>query len=123
MSSASFYLPRAVIFYEDPDLLREFLDHGMDPGETDEQGMNTLHLTTMYGYLPLVEVLLDHGMDPGTPNANGESAVEMVRSQQQRREEFWNERGMMDTPEGQAAFREYKENSNRLLALLEGVRT
>ena len=123
VSNASFYLPRAVIFYEDPDLLREFLDHGMDPGETDEKGMNTLHLTTMYGYLPLVEVLLDHGMDPGTPNANGESAVEMVRSQQQRREEFWNERGMMDTPEGQAAFREYKENSNRLLALLEGVRT
>ena len=123
VSSSSFYLPRAVIFYEDPDLLRHFLDSGMDPGETDEQGMNALHLTVMYGYLPLVEVLLENGMDPATANANGENAVEMVRSQQQRREEFWNERGMMDTPEGQAAFREYKEESNRLLKLLEGART
>ena len=123
ISSSSFYLPRAVIFFEDPDLLRLFLAHGMDPGETDEQGMNALHLTTMYGYLPLVEVLLEHGMDPATANGNGETAVEMVRSQQQRREELWNERGMMDTPEQQAAFREYKEESNRLLALLEGAQT
>ena len=121
VSSASFYLPRAVIFFEDPDLLRTFLDHGLDPGETDEQGMNALHLTTMYGYLPLVEVLLEHGMDPSTANGNGETALEMVRGQQQRREEFWNKRGMMDTPEGQAAYREYKEESNRLLALLEGA--
>lgn len=30
---------------------------------------------------------------------------------------------MMDTPEGQAAFREYTEESNRLLVLLEGART
>ncbi len=123
VSSASFHLPRAVIFYEDPDLLRTFLDRGMDPGETDEQGMNTLHLTTMYGYLPLVEVLLEHGMDPSTTNGKGETAVEMVLSRQQRREELWNERGMLDTPEQQAAFREYKEESNRLLALLEGART
>ena len=123
VSSASFYLPKAVIFYEDPDLLREFLDHGMDPGETNEQGMNTLHMTTMYGYVPLVEVLLEHGMNPATANGNGETAVEMVRSQQQRREELWNERGMMDTPEGQAAFREYKEESIRLLELLEGAQT
>ena len=123
VSSASFYLPRAVIFYEDPDLLRTFLDRGMDPGETDEQGMNTLHLTTMYGYLPLVEVLLEHGMDPSTTNGNGETAVEMVRNRQQRREELWNERGMLDTPEQQAAFREYQEESNRLLAMLEGART
>ena len=123
VSSASFYLPRAVIFYEDPDLLRTFLDRGMDPGETDEQGMNTLHLTTMYGYLPLVEVLLEHGMDPSTTNGKGETAVEMVRNQQQRREELWNERGMLDTPEQQAAFREYQEESNRLLAMLEGART
>ncbi|MDE0225079.1 MAG: hypothetical protein OXP28_08090, partial [Gammaproteobacteria bacterium] len=123
VSSASFYLPRAVIFYEDPDLLRTFLDRGMDPGETDEQGMNTLHLTTMYGYLPLVEVLLEHGMDPSTTNGKGETAVEMVRNQQQRREELWNERGMLDTSEQQAAFREYQEESNRLLAMLEGART
>ena len=123
VSSASFYLPRAVIFYQDPDLLRTFLDRGMDPGETDEQGMNALHLTTMYGYLPLVEVLLEHGMDPSTTNGKGETAVEMVRNQQQRREELWNERGMLDTPEQQAAFREYQEESDRLLALLEGTQT
>ena len=123
VSSGSFYLPRAVIFYEDPDLLREFLDRGLDPDETDEQGMNTLHLTTMYGYLPLVEVLLEHGMDPATTNGNGETAVEMVRAQQQRREENWNERGMLDTPEQQAAFREYQEESGRVLALLEGAQT
>ena len=123
VSNASFYLPKAVIFYEDPDLLGEFLDRGMDPGETDEQGMNTLHMTTMYGYYPLVEVLLEFGMDPATPNGNGETAIEMVRSQQQRREELWHERGMMDTPEQQAAFREYKEESNRLLELLEGAQT
>ena len=106
VSSASFYLPRAVIFFEDPDLLRTFLDRGLDPGEVDEQGMNALHLTTMYGYLPLVEVLLEHGMDPSMTNGKGETAVEMVRSQQQRREELWNERGMLDTPEQQAAFRD-----------------
>ncbi len=123
VSSASFYLPRAVIFYEDPDLLRTFLDCGMDPGETDERGMNTLHLTTMYGYLPLVEVLLEHGMDPSTTNGEGETAVEMVRNRQQRREETWKERGMLDTPEQQAAFRDYQEESNRLLALLEGAQT
>ena len=123
VSNASFYLPRAVIFYEDPDLLRTFLDRGLDPVETDEQGMNALHLTTMYGYFPLVEVLLEHGMDPSTTNGKGETAVEMVRSQQQRREELWNERGMLDTPEQQAAFREYQEESNRLLALLEGAQT
>ena len=123
VSSGSFYLPRAVIFYEDPDLLQEFLDRGMDPDETDEQGMNTLHLTTMYGYLPLVEVLLEHGMDPATANGNGETALEMVRSQQQRREETWNERGLLDTPEQQAAFREYQEESGRVLALLEGAQT
>ena len=123
VGSASFYLPRAVIFYEDPDLLRTFLDRGMDPGETDEQGMNALHMTTMYGYLPLVEVLLEHGMDPSTVNGKGETALEMVRSQQQRREALWNERGMLDTPEQQAAFREYQEESNRLLALLEGAET
>ena len=123
VSSGSFYLPRAVIFYEDPDLLRTFLDRGMDPAETDEQGMNVLHMTTMYGYYPLVEVLLRHGMDPATTNGDGETAVEMVRSQQQRREELWNERGMLDTPEQQAAFREYQEESSRLLALLEGAQT
>ena len=123
VSSASFRLPRAVIFYEDPDLLGEFLEHGMDPGETDEQGMNTLHLTTMYGYFPLVEVLLEYGMDPATPNGQGETAAEMVRNQQQRREELWSERGMMDTPEQQAMFRDYKEESNRLLELLEAART
>ncbi|MCY3821280.1 MAG: thioredoxin domain-containing protein [Gammaproteobacteria bacterium] len=123
VSSASFYLPRAVIFYEDPDLLRTFLDRGMDPGETDEQGMNTLHLATMYGYLPLVEVLLEHGMDPSTTNGKGETAAEMVRNRQQRREELWKERGMLDTPEQHAAFREYREESNRLLALLEGAQT
>ena len=121
VSSASFYLPRAVIFYEDPELLGEFLEHGMDPGETDEQGMNTLHMSTMYGYYPLVEVLLEYGMDPATPNGQGETTVEMVRKQQQRREELWNERGMADTPEQQAAFREYKEESDRLLELLEGA--
>ncbi|MDE0192143.1 MAG: thioredoxin domain-containing protein [Gammaproteobacteria bacterium] len=123
VSSASFYVPRAVIFYEDPDLLRTFLDHGLDPGETDEQGMNALHMTTMYGYYPLVEALLQFGMDPATPNGNGETAVEMVRNQRERREELWNERGMLDTPEQQAAFREYQEESNRLLALLEGAQT
>ena len=123
VSSASFYLPRAVIFYEDPDLLREFLDRGMDPDETDEQGMNTLHMTTMYGYYPLVEVLLEFGMDPATPNGDGETAVEMVRNQLERREELWNERGMLDTPEQKAAFREYQEESNSLLALLEGAQT
>ena len=123
VSSSSYYLPRAVILYEDPDLLREFLDRGMDPGETDAQGMNALHLTTMYGYYPLVEVLLEHGMDPATANDNGESAVEMVRNQQRRREELWKERGMMDTPEQQAAFREYQAESNRLLELLEGAQT
>ena len=53
-------------------------------------------------------------MDPATANGNGKTAVEMVRSQQQRREELWNERGMMDTPEQQAAFREYKEESNQV---------
>ena len=123
VSSASFYLPRAVIFFEDPDLLRTFLDSGLDPGETDEQGMNALHMTTMYGYYPLVEVLLEFGMDPATRNGNGETAIEMVRNQQQRREELWNERGMLDTPEQQAAFREYQQESNRLLALLESART
>lgn len=123
VSNGSFYLPRAVIFYEDPDLLGEFLDRGMDPSETDEQGMNTLHMTTMYGYYPLVEVLLEFGMDPAAPNGNGETALEMVRNQQQRREELWNERGMMDTPEQQAAFRRYKEESDRLLELLEAART
>ncbi|MCY3838095.1 MAG: thioredoxin domain-containing protein [Gammaproteobacteria bacterium] len=123
VSSASYYLPRAVMFYEDPELLREFLDYGMDPGETDEQGMNALHLATMYGYYPLVEVLLEYGMDPSTANGNGETAVEMVRSQRERRGELWNGRGMLDTPEEQAAFREYKEESNRLLALLEGAQT
>lgn len=123
VSSASFYLPRAVIFYEDAELLREFLEHGMDPGEIDEQGMNTLHLTTMYGYYPLVEVLLEFGMDPAKRNGKGETAIEMVRSQQQRREELWNERGMMDTPEQQAAFRKYKEESVRLLELLVAART
>lgn len=123
VSNASFHLPRAVIFFEDPALLSLFLERGMDPGETDEQGMNTLHLTTMYGYFPLVEVLLEHGMDPATPNGNGENAVEMVRSQQLRREELWAERGMLDTPEQQAAFREYKEESDRLLELLEAAQT
>lgn len=123
VSNGSFYLPKAVIFYEDPDLLGEYLDRGMDPSETDEQGMNTLHMTTMYGYYPLVEVLLKFGMDPATPNGNGETALEMVRSQQQRREELWNERGMMDTPEQQAAFRRYIEESDRLLELLEAART
>lgn len=123
LSSASFYLPRAVIFYEDPELLRTFLDRGLDPGETDERGMNALHMTTMYGYYPLVEALLEYGMDPATANGNGETAVEMVRSQQQRREELWNERGMLETPEQRAAFREYQEESNRLLALLEGAQT
>ena len=123
VSSGSFYLPRAVIFYEDPDLLRTFLDRGMDPGETDEQGMNVLHMTTMYGYYPLVEVLLEHGMDPSITNGNGETAVQMVRSQQQRREELWNEHWKMDTPERQAAFRENKEQSKRLLALLESAQT
>lgn len=123
VSSASFHLPRAVIFYEDPELLGEFLEHGMDPGETDEQGMNTLHMTTMYGYYPLVEALLEFGMDPATRNGNGETAAEMVRSQQQRREELWNERGMMETPEQQAAFRKYREESDRLLELLEAART
>lgn len=123
VSNAPFYLPKAVIFYEDPDLLGEFLDRGMDPSETDEQGMNTLHMTTMYGYLPLVEALLEYGMDPATPNGNGETAVEMVRSQQLRREELWAERGMLDTPEQQAAFSEYKEESDRLLELLEGAQT
>ena len=122
-SSSSRYLPRAVMFYEDPDLLLEFLEFGMDPGETDEQGMNALHFATMYGYYPLVEVLLDFGMDPATPNGKGENAVEMVRSQQQRREELWNERGMLDTPEQQAAFREYKDESDRLLQLLEAARS
>ena len=112
-----------MIFFEDPDLLREFLDRGMDPGETDEQGMNALHMTTMYGYYPLVEALLEFGMNPATPNGNGETAVEMVRSQQQRREELWNERGMLDTPERKAAFREYEDESNRLLALLEGAQS
>ncbi len=123
VSSASFHLPRAVIFYEDPELLGEFLEHGMDPGETDEQGMNTLHMTTMYGYYPLVEVLLEYGMDPATPNGQGETTMEMVRKQQQRREELWNERGMLDTPEQQAMFREYKEESDKLLALLEAAQT
>lgn len=123
VSNASFYLPKAVIFYEDPDLLGEFLDRGMDPSEADEQGMNTLHMTTMYGYYPLVEVLLEFGMDPAKRNGNGETAMEMVRSQQQRREEFWNERGMMDTPEQQAAFRKYKEQSDKLLELLVAART
>ncbi|MCY3624130.1 MAG: thioredoxin domain-containing protein [Gammaproteobacteria bacterium] len=123
ISSSTYYLPRAVMFYEDPELLREFLDYGMDPGETDEQGMNALHLATMYGYYPLVEVLLEFGMDPATANGNGETAVEMVRSQQQRREELWNERGMLDTPEQKAAFREYKDESNRVLALLEDAQT
>ena len=123
VSNASFYLPKAVIFYEDPDLLGEFLDRGMDPSETDEQGMNTLHMTTMYGYYPLVEVLLEFGMDPATRNGNGETAIEMVRGQQLRRKELWAERGMLETPEQQAAFREYKEESDRLLALLEDAQT
>ena len=123
ISSSTYYLPQAVIFYEDPELLREFLDYGMDPRETDEQGMNALHLAAMYGYYPLVEVLLEYGMEPATVNGRGETAVEMVRSEQHRREELRNERGMLDTPEQRAAFREYEEESNKLLALLEGAQT
>ena len=120
---SSVYLPKWVMFYEDADLLGTFLDRGMDPGETDERGMNALHLAAMYGYYPLVELLLEHGMDPAVRNGDGATAAEMVRSQQQRRAELWNGRGMMDTPEQQAALREYNEQSTRLLELLEGTPT
>ena len=117
------YLPRWVMFYEDVDLLRAFLDRGMDPGETDELGRNALHLAAMYGYYPLAELLLEHGMDPAARNGDGATAAEMVRSQQERRAELWNGRGMMDTPEQQAALREYNEQSTRLLELLESTQT
>ena len=120
---SSVYLPKWVMFYQDADLLRTFLERGMDPGETDELGRNALHLAAMYGYYPLAELLLEHGMDPTARNGDGATAAEMVRSQQERRAERWNERGMMDTPEQQAALREYNEQSTRLLELLESTQT
>ena len=86
-------------------------------------GASAVYGSDAVGYYPLVELLLEHGMDPAVRNGDGATAAEMVRSQQQRRAALWNGRGMMDTPEQQAALREYNEQSTRLLELLEGTPT
>lgn len=71
----------------------------------------------------LLSLFLERGMDPAIPNGNGETAVAMVRSQQLRREQPRAERGALETPEQQAACREYNEESDRLPEVLEGART
>ena len=122
-SDLKYYLPRAVLFYEEPGLLGQFLDAEMDPAQTDGQGMNALHLAAMYGYYPLVETLLDYGMNPLQRNGGGDTAAEMIRAQQQRREQAWLERGPADSPETRAAIRELQDNTRRLLELLETRQT
>ncbi|WP_446830280.1 thioredoxin domain-containing protein [Candidatus Foliamicus sp.] len=122
-SDSKYYLPRAVLFFEDPLLLGQFLDSGMDPAQTDGQGMNALHLAAMYGYYPLVETLLNYGMNPEQRNGDGDTAAEMIRARHQRREELWLERGPADSPDIRAAIQELQDNTRRMLELLETRQT
>ena len=79
-----FTLVRGVVLLRDSALLGEFLDRGLDPEQTDQNGWNVLHWAANYGYVDIVALLVDHGMDIDATNQEGETAADMVRAKRDR---------------------------------------
>ena len=83
-TSQRFALGRSVVLLEDPALIAEFLDRGLDPRQTDENGWNMLHWAANYGYADVVSLFVDRGTDLNAANHKGETAADMVRERRDR---------------------------------------
>jgi thioredoxin 1 len=77
-------LGRNVVLLQDPALIAEFLDRGLDPLQSDENGWNMLHWAASYGYADVVRLFADRGMDLDATNHKGETAARIVRDRRDR---------------------------------------
>ena len=115
-------LVRKVVLLRDPALIGEFLDRGLDPGQTDQNGWNALHWASNYGYVDIVALLVDHGMDIDAVNHKGETAADMVRARRDRTaktlEDGVDSYGREVEEETRPFYRESVAKSDEILAIL-----
>ena len=83
-TSQRYALGRMVVLMDDPELIGEFLDRGLDPAQSDENGWNMLHWAANYGYGDVVSMFVERGMDLDAVNHEGKTASDMVREKRDR---------------------------------------
>ncbi|MXZ27392.1 MAG: hypothetical protein F4222_08135 [Gammaproteobacteria bacterium] len=83
-TSQRYALGRSVVLLDDPALIAEFLDRGLDPRQSDENGWNMLHWAANYGYADVVSLFVDRDLDLDATNHKGETAADMVRERRDR---------------------------------------
>ena len=121
-TSQRFTLVRGVVLLRDSTLLGEFLDRGLDPEQTDQNGWNVLHWAANYGYVDIVALLVDHGMDIEATNQEGETAADMVRAKRDRTakalEDGVDAYGREVEEQSREYYRESVAKSEEILAIL-----
>ena len=121
-TSQRFTLVRGVVLLRDSALLGEFLDRGLDPEQTDQNGWNVLHWAANYGYVDIVALLVDHGMDIDATNQEGETAADMVRAKRDRTakalEDGVDAYGREVEEQSREYYRESVAKSEEILAIL-----
>lgn len=122
-TSQRFALGRNVVLLQDPALIAEFLDRGLDPLQSDENGWNMLHWAASYGYADVVRLFAGRGMDLGATNHKGETAAQIVRERRDRMakalEDGVDSYGREVEDEARPYYRERIAASDELLAILE----
>ena len=122
-TSQRFALGRNVVLLQDPALIAEFLDRGLDPLQSDENGWNMLHWAASYGYADVVRLFADRGMDLDATNHKGETAARIVRERRDRTakalEDGVDSYGREVEDEARPYYRERIAASDEILAILE----
>ena len=122
-TSQRFALGRGVVLLGDPALIGEFLDRGLDPEQTDQNGWNVLHWAASYGYVDEVALFVDRGMDIDAMNHKGETAADMVRAKRNRTaktlEDGVDAYGREVEEQAREYYRESIAKSDEILAILE----
>ena len=63
--SQEFFLGRSVVLLNDPELITQIVDLGLDIEQRDVNGWSMLHWAANYGYVEVVQLLLDRRADAG----------------------------------------------------------
>lgn len=121
-TSQRFALGRRVVLLNDPELIGEILDRGMDPRQTDENGWNVVHWAASYGYVDVVALFVDRGLDLHATNHKGETAADIVRARRDRTaralEDGVDSYGREVAEEARPFYRERIAASDEILAIL-----
>ena len=112
-----FHLARPVVLREDVELLREFLDRGMDPESTNDDGYNALHWAGVYGMVDGARLLLERGVNTGAKTLQGQTALDIVRDRRQRRMETLEE---VEDEDYRTQLAETIQAIDEIITLLEG---